>query len=127
MIEPTKKVRLSRCNFGKSGKFEVPQIKEEQSVGMGQVDHGLDIRVVRHVARHEGEMRKGLTQILPDELELCPRFAGAAPRTRKLFLETFGQSKAGTIRDIDPPKGSKQAIVTDSVTRMELGKRRLGR
>src|SRR4029450_1279057 len=104
MIEATEEVRLSSGNLGKGGELEVAQIKEEQRVGTGQIYHGVDIPVVRHLAWHEGEMCKGLTQIFPYELELRPRFAGAASRARELFLETFGEPKAGTIRNIEPPK-----------------------
>ena len=67
-------------------------------------------------------MCKGLTQIFPYELELRPRFAGAASRARELFLETFGEPKAGTIRNIDPPKRGKEIIFTDRDLSMEAAK-----
>src|SRR5712691_7038615 len=125
MLEPTEKISLRRDNGSKGGELEIAEGKEHQGSFAQQADHGVDIFVVREIPRAEGKVRKRTAFILPHELNLGPGGGSAPPGPGKGFAQPGGQPKAGAVRQIHLGKGRKEALVTDGVSGVELGKGRL--
>src|SRR4029453_11441843 len=112
MIEPTEKVGLGSDNLGEGGQLEVPQIKDEKRVWLGEFHHCFDIFVVGHVPGNQGKMLKGLTLVVPHQLNLRACFTATAPGPGKFGGQTRRQAKARAVRDVDPPKRGKESVLT---------------
>ena len=86
MIETTEEVGLSRSNLGEGGKFEVPQIKEKQGVRLREFHHRVDIFVIGYVPGNQGKVLKGLTLVVPDQLDLRARLCSRCRPRREIRL-----------------------------------------
>jgi hypothetical protein len=90
MIESTQEIGLGGSNRGKGGQFKVPQIKQKQCPGPGELHHRIHIFTIRDIPGNEREVIKRVTLVLPHQLNLRAGFAATAARPGKFLGQTRG-------------------------------------
>src|SRR4029453_19474124 len=77
---------------------------------------------VRDVPGDEGKGIKGVTLVLPHELNLGALFPATAACPREFRLQTLGPATARTVSHRDSWERRKNPLLTDRVAGRELGK-----